>query len=89
MTEEKPFWHKTKVLYTIMIMVVFVGTLLPLALLGKVSVSSEQIFGFAEWAFGVLIGTHGLQRGLGYIGTGLSRPAVTSPPEPPAPTIEP
>lgn len=64
---EKPFFQKTKVLYVLAIVVLLVGTLLTLTLTGHVDVTSQQIFGFAEWIGGFLLGTHGLQRAAGYI----------------------
>jgi len=87
MNQEKPFWQKTKVWYTVIILALVAGTLIPLALLGKVEVTSEQIFSFAEWVFGVVIGAHGLQRGLGYIGQGIGSRAAEAPMEALAPVV--
>jgi len=93
--EEKSFFKKTKVLYTLLIVVLVMGALIALALTGRVEVSSEQIIGFGEWALGLLIGGHSAQRGVGYIAQALGRralpePAPASVPEPePEPEEEP
>lgn len=65
--EEKPFWQKNKVLYTLMVTVLVVGALLTLALTGRIEVTSEQILSFGEWVLTLLVGGHVAQRGAGYI----------------------
>ena len=70
--EEKPFWKKNKVLYTLFIAVLVMGALITLAILGRIEVTSEQIIGFGEWALGFLIGGHSAQRAAGYLADALA-----------------
>lgn len=57
----KPLWKSTKLLYSLIVVVLVVGSLLALALTGTITVSADQVFDFGEWLITMLIGGHSLQ----------------------------
>ncbi len=70
--KEKPFFKKNKVLYTLLITVLVVGSLLALALTGKIQITSDQVIELGKWLIAFLLGGHSLQSGLRHIGLGLN-----------------
>ena len=70
---EKPFWKSNKVMVGVLVVIMVLGTILPLAILGKLSITSEQIFNFGEWLFMIFVGGHSVQR----VATTLKAPAAS------------
>lgn len=75
---EKNFLAKNKVRFALLTLIAVVGIILPLAIMGKIEVTSEQIFSFGQWFFGLFAAAHATQRGTSYIAQAIKSPTPNS-----------